>query len=247
MAKKQVKKYGYSCKLDRVVDGDTCDALIDLGFDTFVKKRIRFYGVDTWESRTRNLEEKKKGLAAKAYVKDLLENSDDGKFSMFFDITLNNIRVSFMTYVSGITAGIGTVWMLFKNGIMLGTFQTMFYQHGLLTQSFLVVYIHGTIELSSLVIAGASGLMLGSSILFPGTDKRLKSLIRGGKSSVKIAIGLVPLFTIAGFLEGFVTRYADMPDILKVLIIVVSFCFIVFYFLAYPFYYHNRKKRLSEW
>ena len=77
---KEVKKYGYSCKLDRVVDGDTCDALIDLGFDTFVKKRIRFYGVDTWESRTRNLEEKKKGLEAKAYVKDLLENSDEGKF-----------------------------------------------------------------------------------------------------------------------------------------------------------------------
>ena len=79
---KQVKKFGYSCKLDRVVDGDTCDALIDLGFDTFVKKRIRFYGVDTWESRTRNKEEKVKGLAAKAYVKDLLENSDDGKFSI---------------------------------------------------------------------------------------------------------------------------------------------------------------------
>ena len=79
---KQVKKFGYSCKLDRVVDGDTCDALIDLGFDTFVKKRIRFYGVDTWESRTRNKEEKVKGLAAKAYVKDLLENSDGGKFSI---------------------------------------------------------------------------------------------------------------------------------------------------------------------
>ena len=79
---KEVKKYGYSCKLDRVVDGDTCDALIDLGFDTFVKKRIRFFGVDTWESRTRNKEEKVKGLAAKAYVKDLLENSDDGKFSI---------------------------------------------------------------------------------------------------------------------------------------------------------------------
>ena len=77
---KQVKKHGYSCKLVRVVDGDTCDAMIDLGFDTWVKKRIRFYGVDTWESRTRNKEEKVKGLAAKAYVKDLLENSDEGKF-----------------------------------------------------------------------------------------------------------------------------------------------------------------------
>ena len=57
-------------------------ALIDLGFDVWIKSRIRFYGVDTWESRTRNLEEKKKGLAAKAYVKDLLENSDEGKFSI---------------------------------------------------------------------------------------------------------------------------------------------------------------------
>ena len=79
---KQVYKHGYSCKLLRVVDGDTCDAMIDLGFDVWVKNRIRFYGVDTWESRTRNLEEKKKGLAAKAYVKDLLENSDEGKFSI---------------------------------------------------------------------------------------------------------------------------------------------------------------------
>ena len=62
---KQVKKHGYSCKLVRVVDGDTCDALIDLGFDVWIKSRIRFYGVDTWESRTRNKEEKVKGLAAK--------------------------------------------------------------------------------------------------------------------------------------------------------------------------------------
>jgi len=79
MAKK-IEKHNYSAKLLRVVDGDTCDAMIDLGFDTWVKKRIRFKGVDCWESRTRDLDEKKKGLAAKAYTKDLLENSDEGKF-----------------------------------------------------------------------------------------------------------------------------------------------------------------------
>ena len=79
MAKK-MDKHIYSARLQRVVDGDTCDALIDLGFDTWVKKRIRFYGVDTWESRTRNKEEKVKGLAAKEFTKDLLENSDEGKF-----------------------------------------------------------------------------------------------------------------------------------------------------------------------
>ena len=73
-------KHIYSAKLVRVVDGDTADAMIDLGFNVWVKNRIRFMGVDAWESRTRNKEEKVKGLAAKAYVKDLLENSDEGKF-----------------------------------------------------------------------------------------------------------------------------------------------------------------------
>ena len=82
MAKKEINKYEYAAKLVRVVDGDTADAMIDLGFKTWIKVRIRFYGVDCWESRTRNLEEKKLGLAAKAFVKDLLENSDDGKFAI---------------------------------------------------------------------------------------------------------------------------------------------------------------------
>ena len=77
---KKMDKHIYSAKLVRVVDGDTADAMIDLGFNVWVKNRIRFMGVDAWESRTRNLEEKEKGLAAKAYVKDLLENSDEGKF-----------------------------------------------------------------------------------------------------------------------------------------------------------------------
>ena len=73
MSKNNVSLYNYTCKLDRVVDGDTCDAYIDLGFDVSVKKRIRFHGVDTWECRTRNKEEKVKGLAAKAFTKEFLE------------------------------------------------------------------------------------------------------------------------------------------------------------------------------
>ena len=77
-------KYIYRAKLDRVVDGDTVDALIDVGFDIWFKKRIRFKGVDTWESRTRNLEEKKKGLAAKARTKEVLEkiSSKSGYFRL---------------------------------------------------------------------------------------------------------------------------------------------------------------------
>ena len=75
-------KYIYRPKLDRVVDGDTVDALIDVGFDIWFKKWIRFKGVDTWESRTRNLEEKALGLKAKARTKELLEevSSKSGYF-----------------------------------------------------------------------------------------------------------------------------------------------------------------------
>ena len=69
----KMDKYIYRAKLERVVDGDTIDALIDVGFDIWIKKRIRYSGIDTWESRTRDLEEKKRGLAAKARNKQLLE------------------------------------------------------------------------------------------------------------------------------------------------------------------------------
>ena len=77
-----MEKYIYKAKLDRVVDCDTVDALIDVGFDIWFKKRIRFKGVDTWESRTRNLEEKALGLKAKARTKELLEkvSSKSGYF-----------------------------------------------------------------------------------------------------------------------------------------------------------------------
>ena len=77
-------KYIYRAKLERVVDGDTIDALIDVGFNIWFKKRIRFMGLDTWECRTRNLEEKKKGLAAKARTKELLEkiSSKSGYFRL---------------------------------------------------------------------------------------------------------------------------------------------------------------------
>mgnify|MGYP003131845848 FL=1 len=67
-------KYVYRGKLERVVDGDTIDALIDVGFDIWIKKRIRYKGIDCWESRTRDLEEKKKGLAAKERNKELLKS-----------------------------------------------------------------------------------------------------------------------------------------------------------------------------
>jgi micrococcal nuclease len=76
---KKLEVREYEAELIKVLDGDTIDCYIDLGFDLKVKKRIRYMGIDTWESRTRDLDEKKKGLAAKARNKELLEA---GKFKL---------------------------------------------------------------------------------------------------------------------------------------------------------------------
>ena len=100
MAKKPAS-FEYNGTLVKVLDGDTIDCYIDLGFDLKIKKRIRYMGIDTWESRTRDLEEKKLGLAAKAYVKDLLENSDEGKFSIISHGTGKYGRVLGELFVKG--------------------------------------------------------------------------------------------------------------------------------------------------
>ena len=77
--------YEYKCEIDRVVDGDTVDVVIDLGFDVLLKSRIRLHGIDTPETRTRDLEEKKYGIMAKEYLTKLLESSDDIQIQTLLD------------------------------------------------------------------------------------------------------------------------------------------------------------------
>jgi uncharacterized membrane protein SpoIIM required for sporulation len=150
------------------------------------------------------------------------------------DITLRNIRVSFNAFASGLFFSVGTIYILVYNGIMLGAFQYFFYQHGLLWTSFLTIWIHGTIEISAIVIAGSAGLVMGNSILFPQTYSRLESFKRGAIKGMKIILGIVPLFIIAGFLESFITRLTEWPDIFKLFIIGSSALFIIYYFVIYP-------------
>lgn len=156
------------------------------------------------------------------------------EFGMFVRIATNNIRVSFYTYVFGIVAGLGSLYMLFSNGIMLGTFQHIFFAKGLGWKSILVIWIHGTLEISAIVIAGTAGIILGFSFIFPGTFSRIDSLKRGAKDSVKVVIGLIPFFLLAAFFEGYVTRYTDMPIAVSVTILLLSAAIIIWYFIIYP-------------
>ena len=164
-----------------------------------------------------------------------------GQVDMFFAITYNNVRVSFYAFILGIFFSIGTGYILLLNGIMVGCFQYFFYGYGLLLESFLTIWIHGTIEISSIVIAGGSGMVMGNSFLFPGTLPRWHSLKKGARDGLKIVIGLVPLFIIAGFLESFVTRLTEFPIAIKIGIILLSAVFIILYVVVYPSYIANRK------
>lgn len=179
-----------------------------------------------------------------SYVNMTLENIEKGdpmavyksggSTSSFLAITINNIRVSFLAFIYGLFFSVGTVFILFQNGIMLGSFQYFFYEKNVLWDSVMSIWIHGTLEISAIIISGGAGLVLGNSILFPKTYSRMKSFTRGAKDGVKILIGLIPVFITAGFLEGFITRYTHMPDWLSLAIILTSLFFIVYYFIVYP-------------
>jgi uncharacterized membrane protein SpoIIM required for sporulation len=158
----------------------------------------------------------------------------DSEVGSFLYITVNNILVSFLAFVSGIVLSAGTVYHLFKNGVMVGAFFTFLFQGGFGQEAILTVMIHGTLELSAIVIAGAAGFTLGNSILFPGTYSRVESLKQGALRGIKIIAGLIPVFIVAGFLEGFVTRHTEMPAVVSLLIILSSWAFIIFYFIVYP-------------
>ncbi|HET8866645.1 MAG TPA: stage II sporulation protein M [Gracilimonas sp.] len=179
-----------------------------------------------------------------AYVNMTISNIDEGdplavykkaeEMDMFFAITINNVRVSFYAFVSGLLTSIGVGVVLLNNGVMVGAFLHFFAQYDLIGEALRVIFIHGTLELSAIVIAGAAGFVVGNGILFPGTYSRKDSFMKAGRQGLKMIVGLVPVFIAAGFLESFVTRYTNMPLWLSLLIILGSLAFILYYFVILP-------------
>jgi uncharacterized membrane protein SpoIIM required for sporulation len=154
--------------------------------------------------------------------------------AMFLMIAFNNIRVALISFVTGIFLIVGTVYFLITNGIMLGSFHYFWLENGYFVLSLRTVFLHGFIEIFSLIISGAAGILIGYSFLFPGTYSRIDSLKRGSMDAAKIMIGIIPFFIVAAMIEGFVTRHYLMPAIVSVLIITASFIFITYYFFILP-------------
>jgi len=158
----------------------------------------------------------------------------EGSFLMFLGIAVNNIAVELRIFVLGIFLSVGSIYQLLLNGVMLGSFQYYFFSKGLGLKSIMVIWVHGTLEISAIIIAGGAGLILGNSLLFPRTYTRIASLKNGAKDGLKIAIGIVPIFIIAAFFEGFVTRHTEMAIWQSATILTCSLVFIIWYVILYP-------------
>ncbi len=176
-------------------------------------------------------------------------SNHEGAFNMFVWIAFNNIFVAFRTFIGGLTLGLFTLINMWANGIMLGSFQYLFFSNGLGWQSILVIWIHGTIEIASIIIASTAGFVLASGILFPGTYTRMVSFKRGVKDSAKILISLIPFFITAAFLESYITRLMSntyekgntgMPVWVSILILTTSLSLIIWYFVILPIRLNKR-------
>jgi len=191
------------------------------------------------------------------YVNMTLENIEKGEpmavyksgsnIGSFLGITINNIRVAIIAFACGAIFSVGTIYVLFSNGIMLGAFISFFYNQGILEKTS-TIWLHGTIEISVIVIAGCAGLVMGNSFLFPKTYSRRVAFMKGAKDGLKIVVSTIPFFIIAGFIEGFITRYGEqMPSVLAYSIIFLSLFLIVYYYIIYPIALHKalHDKRIS--
>lgn len=166
-------------------------------------------------------------------------------FLMWMGIMVNNILVALRDFAGGLFLGLPSLYNMGKFAVEVGAFNEIFYTYGHGAEFWLVVFAHGTLEITAFILVGAAGLILGKSYLFPGTIRRLDSLKQGAKDGVKIVIAILPVLALAAFFEGFVTRMYNNKGLYFVinklripwftgLITLLSVAFIIWYFIILP-------------
>lgn len=155
---------------------------------------------------------------------------EDRPYASSFIMT-NNIRVSFLAFASGVTMGLMTLWVLFFNGLMIGTLTGLTAFHGIGFELWTFVIAHGVIELTIIFIAGGSGLMLGWALLRPGLLRRRDALAQAARKAVYLLLGAVPWLVVAGIIEGFISPNNDLAPSIHWAVGIVSGIFLYGYLL----------------
>jgi uncharacterized membrane protein SpoIIM required for sporulation len=157
-------------------------------------------------------------------------------------IMVNNISVSLKAFVMGITLGLGTIYLLFFNGALLGALTALIYNYGNPINYWSLILPHGIIELTAIFISGAAGLIIAKSILLPGEYSRKHALIKASKKSISLIVGVIFMLIIAGIIEGFFTPL-NISAVSKLIFAAISGIILILYF-SIP--YLIRKQHLEK-
>ena len=144
-------------------------------------------------------------------------------------IQTNNIYVTFIAFAGGVILGLGTIWVLIQNGLLLGMVMGLCVRYRFWDVPIFVA-AHGVIELTAIFIAGGAGLMIGKALLMPGDLRRIDALVTNGLLAVKLILGCIPMLLIAGIIEGFISP-AHIPPYIKFTISGLSGLAMIAYFL----------------
>jgi uncharacterized membrane protein SpoIIM required for sporulation len=146
-------------------------------------------------------------------------------------ILTNNLSVAFSAFALGILGGLGTLYLMVFNGVMIGVIGSACYHAGMSTALWSFVAPHGALELPAIFIAGGAGLVLARGVIAPGQLSRRDALAQAGALSIRLLLGVVPLLVIAGVIEGFVSPTALEPA-LKFVIGASLFVLLILYVTA---------------
>lgn len=158
-----------------------------------------------------------------------------GMLETFLYITWNNIRVGVLCFLLGLLFQAGSVFIILSNAVMVGAFFWFFIERKLFGEMFYAVMLHGTLELSMIVLAGAAGMTLGRGLVHPGSYSRLQALLISARHGIRIMLGVSAFLVVAGFIEGFATRFTNAPNLIRGLVVLLSAVLVVGYFVVYPY------------
>jgi len=185
-----------------------------------------------------------------AYVTETIKNIEKGdpmaiyknetQFKMFLRIAQNNIRVGLFAFALGCLFGIGSLFTMLMNGIMIGAFMYFFYSRGLATDFNLAVWMHGTFEIAMLIIEATAGFVMGLGLVNKGNYTTLQSFYISSRNGIYILIATVPFTIFAAFIESYLTRYTEIPNALRAVFIISCLLFTLYYFVIYPIIKHRR-------
>src|ERR1017187_7870764 len=143
-------------------------------------------------------------------------------------IMTNNLSVSFTMFAAGIMGGIGTIYLLVMNGVVIGVIGAACWQAGMSLQLWSFVAPHGALELPAIFIAGGAGLLLARGLLFPGLLPRRASVALEGGRAVRLVLGIIPMLIVAGTIEGFVSP-SNLPVWVKYSVAAGMFVLLLLY------------------